>query len=389
MAGVNRRAIQYVQQLDHLKFDSVDLLLENIDEHIKENNLDYDYACILHDKDIDDEGKLLKPHIHIQFYCENKLSSKELKAMTKESNMHYFEYMDNKIESFKYLIHATKNSESKYQYSQHDVKANFDYVDYIQNARSESENLDSTLRDIINGRITYRDIAKNNQLNLEYVKHRQKFDNAFQIALEKKAQTDEGNSVSTIWIHSTMSGIGKTYLAKQKAKEYIENVGKEMSIYQTSAGNDLFQYYKGEEIIIIDDFRSSDISYHELLRLLDPHNSTSVRSRYSNKVITADLIIITSMLSPFDYYAQVVDLMNQDNEPIDQLLRRLTYVLELFRPEESNKKEYLSTFYVYSTLKDDRVNEKILGYKDYPIKYTYVFKTEKKRWYLFQTRKME
>ena len=146
MAGVNRRAIQYVQQLDHLKFDSVDLLLENIDEHIKENNLDYDYACILHDKDIDDEGKLLKPHIHIQFYCENKLSSKELKAMTKESNMHYFEYMDNKIESFKYLIHATKNSESKYQYSQHDVKANFDYVDYIQNARSESENLDSTLR---------------------------------------------------------------------------------------------------------------------------------------------------------------------------------------------------------------------------------------------------
>lgn len=369
----------YVQQLEHLKFESFDELIENVDSYIKEKDLNYEYAGILHDKDLSENDEIKKPHIHLQFYCENKLSSKELKAMTKEDSMQQFEYMNNKVESFKYLIHATSNSRSKYQYSMYDVKSNFDYVDYIESTRSESSNLDDVLTEVIEGRLNYRDISKDNDLSILYVKHRQKFDNAFQIALEKKAKTEEGSRVSSIWIHSKMSGIGKTYLAKKKAQEYIENAGREMSIYQTSAGNDLFQYYKGEEIIIIDDFRAMDISYHELLRLLDPFNTTSVRSRYSNKVITADLIIITSMLSPFEYYGKAVGLENQKNEPIDQLLRRLAYVINLESPDDSNKKEYLSTFYVYTLDKVDKQLEKKVGYSDIPIKYSYELNTKKKR----------
>lgn len=371
--------MMYVQQLEHLKFKSFDELINNVDSYIKEKDLNYEFAGILHDKDLDENDEIVKPHIHLQFYCQNKLSSRELKAMTKEDSMQYFDYMDNKVESFKYLIHDTNNSRSKYQYSMYDVRANFDYIDYIESTRSESSNLDDVLKEVIEGRLNYRDISKDNDLSILYVKHRQKFDNAFQIALEKKAQTEEGSRVSSIWIHSKMSGIGKTYLAKQKAQEYIENVGREMSIYQTSAGNDLFQYYKGEEIIIIDDFRAMDISYHELLRLLDPFNTTSVRSRYSNKVITADLIIITSMLSPFDYYKEVVGLENQNNEPIDQLLRRLAYVIDLKSPDDSNKKEYLSTFYVYTLDKVDKQLEKKIGYSNIPIKYSYQFNTKKKR----------
>jgi len=205
----------YVQQLEHLKFKSFDELIDNVDSYIKEKDLNYEFAGILHDKDLDENDEIVKPHIHLQFYCQNKLSSRELKVMTKEDSMQYFDYMDNKVESFKYLIHDTNNSRSKYQYSMYDVRANFDYIDYIESTRSESSNLDDVLKEVIEGRLNYRDISKDNDLSILYVKHRQKFDNAFQIALEKKAQTEEGSRVSSIWIHSKMSGIGKTYLDKQ------------------------------------------------------------------------------------------------------------------------------------------------------------------------------
>ncbi|MCI2887596.1 replication protein, partial [Staphylococcus hominis] len=131
----------YVQQLEHLKFKSFDELIDNVDSYIKEKELNYEYAGILHDKDLNENDEIKKPHIHLQFYCENKLSSKELKAMTKEDDMQQFDYMNNKVESFKYLIHATSHSRSKYQYSMYDVKSNFDYVDYIESTRSENSNL--------------------------------------------------------------------------------------------------------------------------------------------------------------------------------------------------------------------------------------------------------
>lgn len=341
---VNRRAIDYSQQLEYLTFDSFDELVDSVDEYISKNNLDYLYAAIIHDRDLDETGKLVAPHCHIQFYSSSKLSKKHLIEMTKDDRWQQFTYKDNKVEAFKYLIHDTKNSQLKAQYSVHDVRSNFDYEEFVLQNSSESKTVDNIIEGIINGSITYTDLTTDDKLSLFYAKNRSKFDNALGIALDRKANAENTFAMSTIWIHSDYSGIGKTLMAHKLANKYIGN--DKMSIYHSSSNNDLFQDYKGQEVVIIDDLRPEDIGLTELLRLLDPNYTGSAKSRYNNKRITASLIIVTSMFSPVQFFGRLVS--NFEFEPLDQFLRRISYVCEL---KKVNDKRLLSEAYVYKVHK--------------------------------------
>ncbi|MDK7930487.1 Rep family protein [Staphylococcus hominis] len=340
MATLNRRCIEYSQQLDYLNFDSYEELLEHIKKSIDEHDVNYEYAAILHDKDIDDNGELSKPHVHVLFYDKNKLSKELLKEIVNDHAWNQFTYKDNKVQAMKYLIHDTSQSTEKYQYSVHDVTSNFDYVEFISRNQSYSRTVDNIITSIINGSITYTDLVKDDDLSLAYAKNRSRFDNALSIASERKAVAKDSKGVSVIWIHSDYSGIGKSYYARKKANEYIGDSKK--SIYETSASNDLFQDYKGQEVVIIDDLKPQDIELSELLRLLDPNYTGSAKSRYNNKRITADLIIVTSILSPVALFSKMVS--NFDIEPVDQLLRRITYVCKLDKVPNETTKAYL---YVY------------------------------------------
>mgnify|MGYP001941984350 FL=1 len=264
MATLNRRCIEYSQQLDYLNFDSYEELLEHIKKSIDEHDVNYEYAAILHDKDIDDNGELSKPHVHVLFYDKNKLSKELLKEIVNDHAWNQFTYKDNKVQAMKYLIHDTSQSTEKYQYSVHDVTANFDYVEFISRNQSYSRTVDNIITSIINGSITYTDLVKDDDLSLAYAKNRSRFDNALSIASERKAVAKDSKGVSVIWIHSDYSGIGKSYYARKKANEYIGDSKK--SIYETSASNDLFQDYKGQEVVIIDDLKPQDIELSELLR---------------------------------------------------------------------------------------------------------------------------
>ena len=91
--------------------------------------------------------------------------------------------------------------------------------------------------------------------------------------------------------------------------------------------------------MIIEEFRNeTNIGTNELLQLLDKTNGqVRVGSRYSNKKIMADLIIINTIYEP-KYF------MNFD-EPIYQLLRRIDKLVKL----DNQKIETLE----YDSKKDD------------------------------------
>jgi hypothetical protein len=357
---LNKRAIDYSQKLSRLGFESYDELVDNIDNYINEHNLNYQYAAIIHDRDINVEtGTLAEPHVHVQFYSPSRLGKSYLKEMTKDDDWTRFQYKDNKVQAFKYLIHDTTNSKSKAQYSVHEVRSNFDFEEFIKQNSSESQNVNNVLQGIINGSITYTDLTTDDDLSLLYAKHRNKFDNALSIAIERKANSLDRNSVSTIWIHSKFSGIGKTLLAREKANEFIGD--RNLSIYQSSSSNDLFQDYKGQEVVILDDLRPTDIELTDLLRLLDPNYTGSAKSRYNNKRVTADLIIITSMHSPVKFFSRLVS--DFTSEPVDQLLRRISYVCEL---DKVNDKKFLSQAYVYKVEKVKNPMDIVIELDDVP-----------------------
>lgn len=341
----NRRSIMYVQYLEHIKFDSFDELEKNVFKVVGDK---YQVASIIHDKDVSDEtGELERPHIHMFFYCENKLSIAKLMQATNETQMNQFEFFERKDAGFLYLIHAGRKDRHKYQYSIDEVSANFDYQEYVENLKvNYSTSLDTMLEDVLESRIKYSDIQNNNDLSLLYAKNKTKIDNALNIASKRRVEARKNMEIPVVWIYGDYSGVGKTAYAKQKAEELKMAYG--YSSYMTSANNDPFQEYKGEEVVIIDDIKPDDIELSDLLRLLDPYNATSVRSRYSNKYVSADVIFVTSMYSPEQFFIE--SSINFDKEPIDQLLRRISSVCYV---KPVNDGEYLAEVSVFKMNKLD------------------------------------
>lgn len=102
--------------------------------------------------------------------------------------------------------------------------------------------------------------------------------------------------------------------------------------------------------MILDEFRPHIIAYHDLLKITDPfgiENEVMAPSRYNDKALACELIIITSPYSPFEFYKE--SFKGQDPKQIvdsfEQLNRRIT--LYIMMDED----------YIYG-MKFDRVNMK-------------------------------
>lgn len=84
------------------------------------------------------------------------------------------------------------------------------------------------------------------------------------------------------------AGVGKT----DYAKSFCESKGFRFCI--SSSSNDPLQDYKGEPVLILDDFTDDSFNYKDFMKLLDNNTRSSSKSRYKNKVFMGDLIIITT-----------------------------------------------------------------------------------------------
>lgn len=116
------------------------------------------------------------------------------------------------------------------------------------------------------------------------------------------------------------SGVGKTTYAKAMA----EKLG--YKCYITSTGKNLFDDYRGEECIIMDDFRDNVLPFNEVLKVLDNNTPCKVSARYYNKYIIAKLIIITSS-KPFNSFYKAV--AEKDAEQYVQLARRVNTLINM------------------------------------------------------------
>lgn len=126
-----------------------------------------------------------------------------------------------------------------------------------------------------------------------------------------------GKNMVCFWIYGN-AGQGKTSFAKWLG------IKKERDIYITSSGSNPFDDYYGEKCVIIDDLGNSascGIDQKSLLKLLDIHNDSFTHARYNNKFIDAEIIIITSSVSPMQWWKSCGGTNENGNQ--FQLLRRL------------------------------------------------------------------
>lgn len=331
------RMCEICQQTSHI--ESIDEMIKTI----KANQAVERYAYIIHDKDVDDSGNLKAEHIHIMIkfaYSYNVMTLAKQLNLASQYVQHIVSR--NYEDALLYLTHA--NAKEKYQYASDAVKANFDYKAICERYLKRKEQAISKLSEKEQIRIFCEEIVegKIRQFNYHlfisvdlYTRKRVIFDNAFKMRTDiLKAREDRNMEV--IYMTGT-SGSGKTTYAKQIAKN------KGYSYYVSSASNDVLDSYAGQDCLILDDLRGSCIGLSDLLKLLDNHTASTVKSRYYNKTLECKLIIITTILNIEDFFTNV---FKEQDEPLIQLKRRCSTYFE-FTSQEIRVSMYDATLQDY------------------------------------------
>ena len=93
--------------------------------------------------------------------------------------------------------------------------------------------------------------------------------------------------------------------------------------YITGSGKDFLGEYEGQRFVILDDFRPDNAAASTLLKLLDPYTRSSVDSRYQNKWLAADYVVITAPQTPEQWWQYHRDHGDDYSGAWEQLTRRI------------------------------------------------------------------
>lgn len=302
--------------------------LDNMKEVLKKDCI-RDFCYIIHDKDryskADEkrnpdhkQGELKPPHIHLLLRFENNQPQK-LDCVAKW--FHIASNFVNKItgdweDACLYQIHF--NATDKYQYSVDEVTCNFDYQELLEDAE-KGDKLSRVLTRILSGEI--REYNKTLEIdNMLLVNYSRKIAEAFKVRSEYLQATQKDRNTECIYITGG-SGTGKTSLAKKIAQS------KGYSFFISSGSNDVMDGYGQEDCLILDDVRPSCMGLSDLLKMLDPHTASSIKSRYKNKYLNCRLVILTTVLNIDEFYTNV---FAEQKEPVTQLKRRCQTYIKMY-----------------------------------------------------------
>lgn len=325
------QVFMFVQQINHLNI-SVKELIKKIShlDHLKK------FAYIIHDKDKDSNGKYIKKHIHVAMIFDIRIRTYYLSRKLNQQ-IQYFEIMTKRGSSLEnsinncmaYLVHRTYQSRNKYQYPLTAVKANFNYLSLMEEI---SQKFNTSPKEILN-KYSHNEITKINAIDElkkfsattlnYYLPAISKIEKANQLSKIQKWQLNRKKTkkpINVIWIYGK-AGVGKTRLAKHIAKKLSKNNKFDIS----GSSRDPFEGIGLNPSLIIDEIRPENIQFTDLLKITDNFNyDKRAPSRYNDKQLIADNIIITTPFSPINFYNQY-KLNNSDS--FQQLSRRLSLTI--------------------------------------------------------------
>ena len=303
------RTCEIVQQLEYMSQEDVEAGLDH--------NAVQDYAYILHDKDVHEDGTPVAPHWHIMIRFKRPVQTESLcKWFGIKSNMIGY-ILGTFGDAVAYLTH--RNKPEKYQYLDEEIKSNYDFKVEVEKALSKKkasqrkEEIIELIRSGIVREYNYTEYIT----ALEYDKFKRAIDNAFTYRRDTLKSLDRHMNV--IYVYGG-SGTGKTTYAKQLA------INKGLSCYISSGSNDPLDGYKGQDCLILDDIRPGDFLLSDFLKILDNNTQSTVKSRYKNKLLECQYLIVTTS---FDIPVFFDLLLDSEGESVKQMERRCTLKIQM------------------------------------------------------------
>ena len=282
-----------------------------------------DYAWIVHDECTHKDGSPKEPHIHCMLRFKNpvpttailaRVNSFDADAVIREEHL---QKCFNWKQAVAYLTH--ENRPEKHQYSRERIVSNYNFEEDIDDAIRGKVRLQNLLTGIANGVIKEYNIHEHCTVQ-EYADWQGKIKSAYEYRAKMLLMKGD-RDMKCIYIQGD-SGTGKTSYAKQLCED------KEYSYFVSSGSNDVLDGYGGQDAIILDDLRPSALSLSDLLKMLDNNTSSSVKSRYKNKVLECRLIVITTTLDIQAFFSAV---FSEQPETAKQLRRRCEQLVRMTR----------------------------------------------------------
>lgn len=298
------KQMEIVTDVDKLKVDIQETIM-------KYQTIKY-WAYIIHDKDD------TRPHYHIYLnFGGSSLDTKTVAEWFQLGENFISKVKGRKSDMYKYLTHSNDSQKFKHQYGWNEVIANF-------NIQEEA------VKDDIVGHFEKFSYAQ----QIKYVSTLPpdsrasvvtKLDRLWKLRCkELSLQTDRNMKVVFVY---GRSGTGKTYYSKK----LLDSLGYDYCI--SSSSNDIFQDYLGQKAMILDDMRDTTFRFYDLLKILDNNTKSSCYSRFANKPIDCEMIIITSSI-PLRFWYKDLRYAGEE-ESLFQLYRRISSYVEVSEKEIS------------------------------------------------------